>query len=382
MHQKDKITIIFNSQVTGVGMGGGDKIVLNISRHLTKNFDIFYLCCPEGKDMVDRELGRKFVSNLINNSSTRKTNFILVYLLRIFNLSFLKNKIYQNSDIIWSSSDFLPDTYIGLWGKLVSGKRWFGNLFLRARNPFIKEVNLSIRTLLYFLSQKISILLYKYFADHVFVLSEADKKYLLSCGIKKVTILSGGVDMADVDRVIVQDKKFDACFVGRFHYQKGLPDLIAVWSRLCQKNPKLILSVIGSGIPEEVAEVNMLVSKYRLEKNIILNGYLDGHEKYKVIKQSKLLLFPSSFESWGVVVAEGIACGTPVVAFALPEIKDNFHHGVVWVENGNIKKYKDTVESLLSNTNERNKVSQDALKHRYIYDWQNSANIFLSAASR
>lgn len=363
-------------------MGGGDKIVLNISKEIKSKYNIVFLCCPEGKLMVKRELGVEVEKIQINNTKVGSSNFIYSYFLRILNINYIFQKEYRNADTFWSSSDFLPDTLPGMIGKLFFRKKWYGNLFLRARNPFAGELPISARTVLYFLSQQLTILFYKYFSDGVFVLSKNDQKYLQTKGLKQINILSGGVNLSEIDDVHVSTQKYDACYVGRFHYQKGLPQLIKIWSTINRNDKKYKLAIVGWGIPEEVGVVKALIEKYRVQETVSILGYLDGVEKYKIIKESKLLLFPSTFESWGVVIAESIACGTPVIAFKIPDIYQNFPNGVVWIESGNIKKYQETIIQLLRNKKEREKVSEKSFKNRFIYDWKNSANIFLASTAK
>lgn len=354
-------------------MGGGDKIVLKISQKISEQFDTIFLCCPEGEAMVKRELGKKQHTKRINNVSVKKSGLILAYVLRFLSLGRTFRNALDSIDIVWSSSDFLPDTLPAAIAKIFFGKRWYGNLFLRARNPFLNEINLSVRTILYFFSQQISIFLFKNFCSGVFVLSKLDKKYLESRGVQNVIRISGGVDVSEADNVVVIEKKYDACYVGRFHYQKGLPELLIAWSKLCKKKRDLILAIVGWGIPEEVEKIKHLIVSLNLEDNVKLLGYLDGVKKYEVIKQSKLLCFPSSFESWGVVLAEAIVCGTPVVAFMIKDISDNFPEGVVWVESGNITKYAKIIKLLLENSGKRELISKKALKSRFIYDWSTQA---------
>lgn len=364
-------------------MGGGDKIVLNTSKRLKAKYTVEYLCCPEGQSMALRELGKTQKTELINKVEVARYGLIFGYIVRCFSIGRLLKTRFFDHDIIWSASDFLPDTIPGAMSKIFFKKRWYANLFLRARNPFKREIQVNIRTVFYFLSQQVSIMLFNLFSDGVFVLAEADRIYLHNKGIKRVFILSGGVNLREVDLVRIKGKRklYDACFVGRFHYQKGLPDLLSAWSTLSSRNHSLKLAIVGWGIDEEVDKIKELIRIKGLENNVILMGYLDGYEKYKVIKNSKLLLFPSNFESWGVVIAEALACGTPVLAYRLSDIVNNFPDGVVWVESGNIKKYTYRLNKLLVNTKEREILSRKALDTRFKYDWANSAKIFTDSVA-
>jgi len=76
--------------------------------------------------------------------------------------------------------------------------------------------------------------------------------------------------------------------------------------------------VIGWGDAHWRGLVDRLVRQHGVEANTKFLGFLDNEEKYRAVKASRVFLFPSSNESWGIVVAEALACGLPVVAFDIP----------------------------------------------------------------
>jgi len=255
-------------------------------------------------------------------------------------------------------------------------------MFLRARNPFKKEIEFTYRTFLYFASQQITIFLFKLCCDHVCVLCKDDVDYLVSKGISKdkIFITSGGVNVKEFNDVVVNEKKYDACFVGRFHPQKGLDDLIYVWKKTVdeskgkvEKNKEKKLAIIGWGDEKNTTDLKNLIKESEITNNVDLKGFMDGKEKIAAIKSSKILLFSSNFESWGVVIAEGIASGVPVVSYKLPSIFENFKHGVVWIEPFDKDSYFNEVKNLLDDECYRNVVIESAKSFIKELDWENVA---------
>jgi glycosyltransferase involved in cell wall biosynthesis len=45
---------------------------------------------------------------------------------------------------------------------------------------------------------------------------------------------------------------------------------------------------------------------------------------YLKMKASKVFVFPSLLEGWGLAVAEALACGLPVVCYDIPAIREIF----------------------------------------------------------
>ena len=69
----------------------------------------------------------------------------------------------------------------------------------------------------------------------------------------------------------VEKRKYDACFVGRFHQQKGVLVLIDIWKEVVKLKPDAKLAMIGNGPLEE--EVKNRAKEYGIGNNIDLFGF-------------------------------------------------------------------------------------------------------------
>lgn len=382
--------IIFNAQVDENSMGGGDKIVMNISRVLRdKNLcNLKYIGCPEGIGMVKKNI-KDVDFSYLNSFEVKTLSLVGAYFLRIlfsfniFSQIIKKEEVSVKSEekdtVLWSASDFLPDTFPTFLYKLFNpNTKWISSMFLRSRNPFKNEIEFTYRTFLSFISQQVTIFLFKLCCDYVCVLCKEDVDYLVSKGLPKdkIFITSGGVDVKEFNEVVVSEKKHDACFVGRFHPQKGIDDLIHVWKKIVEeskgKGIERKVAIVGWGDEKNTTDLKNLIKENGIENNVDLKGFLDGKEKIEVIKSSKILLFPSSFESWGVVIAEGIASGIPVVSYKLPSIYENFKHGVVWIKPFDKDSYFKEVERLLDDECYRDIVTESAKSFINELDWESA----------
>ncbi len=70
----------------------------------------------------------------------------------------------------------------------------------------------------------------------------------------KIVVIYGGVDighseeyLASGNGIPIEKRKYDACFVGRFHPQKGVLELIDIWKMVCKDNSYAKLAMIGIG---------------------------------------------------------------------------------------------------------------------------------------
>jgi len=99
-------------------------------------------------------------------------------------------------------------------------------------------------------------------------------------------------------------------FVGRPEERKGLPILLTAFAALVEHVPAR-LTVIGAG----EADVRRYLPDPSVEPHIEALGRVDGDELWRRLHEADLLCAPSlAGESFGMVLTEAFAAGTPVLA--------------------------------------------------------------------
>jgi glycosyltransferase involved in cell wall biosynthesis len=99
-------------------------------------------------------------------------------------------------------------------------------------------------------------------------------------------------------------------FLGRFHHKKNLNRLIQAIGR-CPDAVRL--RVAGGGEPEYEAELKALADKRGAASRIEWLGFIDAGRRTDFLSGLDLLAAPSKFECFGLVAAEALAAGTPVL---------------------------------------------------------------------
>jgi glycosyltransferase involved in cell wall biosynthesis len=102
-------------------------------------------------------------------------------------------------------------------------------------------------------------------------------------------------------------------FLGRIHPKKGCDLLINAFGYYASAYPNLDLVVAG---PDQVGWQTALVAQAGqagLSHRIHWLGMLNGDEKWGVLRSADALALPSHQENFGIVVAEAMACSTPVL---------------------------------------------------------------------
>lgn len=104
-------------------------------------------------------------------------------------------------------------------------------------------------------------------------------------------------------------------YVGRITQHKGVIEAIQALRAIRSEFPGVTLDVIGSLYDEPfIRRMQNYLADYALEDAVSLRGAVPYEELPKWYALADLFIFPSPLESFGFVVVESMACGTPVVA--------------------------------------------------------------------
>ena len=139
--------------------------------------------------------------------------------------------------------------------------------------------------------------------------------------------------------------------VGRISPTKGYEYLIKGFKKLVRFNPYLKLKIIGSADASKkkyLEYLKSLVTRFSLNYNVEFLGFRGDVEK--IIADARMLIAPSVIEeSFGRVVIEAFACGTPVIATNIGGFKEIIDNGVngILVEPANSEQISEAILKIL-----------------------------------
>lgn len=157
---------------------------------------------------------------------------------------------------------------------------------------------------------------------HATGVAEADS--IRAAGLAQpIAVIPNGVDLPDLSSLparAVLERAHPALaqrrwllFMSRLHPKKGLVELVRAWGRLASRFPQWQLLVAGPDLDGHGAEVRALVASLGLSDRVTFAGMLAGDEKASALAHADLMVLPTHAENFGIVVAEALAHGTPVM---------------------------------------------------------------------
>ena len=195
--------------------------------------------------------------------------------------------------------------------------------------------------------------------DKIIAVSKNIEREINSIVDKEVQIVTNGVDL----RVFKPNKKIkkvnQVIFVGKISTIKGIPYLIRAAKNIAAK-----VVCVGQIRRRDYYEDG-------LKNGVKFLGSLSKEELVKEYNKSKIFILPSTYEAQPLTVLEAMACGLPVVVTerAGAGIVENKRNGFV-IKSGSPKEIANSVNFLLKNSGEVNKIRENNLNDIKRYKWE------------
>lgn len=149
------------------------------------------------------------------------------------------------------------------------------------------------------------------------VYGKSNCDYLLMLGMPPSRIQTGRVclDTRLFSRALprVRPRHKLLLYVGRFSPEKNLPALIRAFAEIeqDQAQPDLVLAFAGYGAQEQ--ELRRIVDAEGVSQTVQFLGPAKQRELPSIYRNADAFVLPSLRETWGIVAAEAMACGLPVL---------------------------------------------------------------------
>ncbi|HVA99853.1 MAG TPA: glycosyltransferase family 4 protein [Acidimicrobiales bacterium] len=146
----------------------------------------------------------------------------------------------------------------------------------------------------------------------------AEKLVTMGANRERIRVVPNALDLDHLLATVAQPTSPELLFVGRLIQHKHADLAIEATRMLGERGLDVHLGIVGVG-PEE-SRLRAQVAKSNLESRVSFYSTIESQrDLWSLIRGSRVLLAPSIREGFGIVVAESLVLGTPVVCALHPE---------------------------------------------------------------
>ena len=334
--------------ITGLGMGGAEKVVLDLSKYLSDDFNVFVIGMSKRDELLD-----EFLSNKINTILLRKSNSLKDFLSIIKTL----NKFIKDNNIQIIHAHMTHSVII------VS--------ILKILNPNIKIVFTSHSLNIGSKLREQILFLLKPLRNIDIVFSKDILKYFYK---KNYIIIPNGIKIDKYNLNLEKNKIFTFIAVGRLENVKNHKILIEIANKLKNKY-NFQIQIVGEGYLR--SELENLIKEYQLENVVKLLGL--RNDIPELLNEAHCFIMPSLWEGLPISLLEAGASKLPIISTpvgSIPDILnkdnsylceiDNFKEKIIEVMN-NLEIANKKAQKLFNKIEKEYSIESVVNKHKKIY---------------
>ena len=139
-------------------------------------------------------------------------------------------------------------------------------------------------------------------------------KHMKAIGVQKILVIPNIIPAFFFESNKLGKKKEKKQFisVGSLVPSKRFDLTISAFARICEKYNDATLLIVGTGPLDQ--SLRKMVHQKQIEDQVSFLGFVPNAELPEIYKESLCFVLPAEFETFGVVYAEALACGIPVIA--------------------------------------------------------------------
>jgi len=166
-------------------------------------------------------------------------------------------------------------------------------------------------------------------AEHLHVTALMEKETIRTLGYtNELTIVPNGIDLSEIKKKKELYGTKKVIFLSRIHPKKGIELLLEAWRKTNTQGWSL--EIAGNGDANYIQNLTQSANDI---SNVYFVGAKYSEEKWDFLRSADIMVLPTHSENFGIVVAEALAVGVPVITTKGTPWEDlNINHCGWWID--------------------------------------------------
>lgn len=151
-------------------------------------------------------------------------------------------------------------------------------------------------------------------ADYIHSTADSERDNLSKLGYNsKIEVIANGIEVDKIAMKTDWKRKKKILFLSRMHVKKGIDFLIEAVGKLKEEMQGYQVIIAGEGDENYITQLKKKAEANGVSSLFNFCGGVYGDTKWELFREADLFVLPTYSENFGIVVAEALACGTPVI---------------------------------------------------------------------
>lgn len=341
--------------INNLGSGGAERMLINFFKELKKEDGYFEILLLIDNTISYKNIPPHIKITILSNSKKRISLKKAITLYR-----YIKN----NSFDVVHSHLFPSQYYLSII-----------KLFLNKKIKLVTtEHNTTNSRRKFWLLKQIDKIVYTNYDKIIFISNGVKEQFNKDYPrlTKKGIIINNGIPLLDFfpsDKI--SPKKTNIIMVARFSGQKDHNTLVKAMSLL---DNQFTLSLVGEG--EDLDKIKALTKELKLEKRVHFLGF--RNDIAKLYRNHDIFVLSSNWEGFGLVAAEAMASGLPVIASNVNGLREVVQDTGLLFEQKNEKELAKLINKIATDETLSKKLITRGLETAKKYDIKKLVNTTIS----
>lgn len=163
-------------------------------------------------------------------------------------------------------------------------------------------------------------------------------------------------------------------YIGRLEERKNVAGILETFKILKEKY-KIPHSLVLAGAPGYGYEsIKYHVSSIKYQEDIILTGFISEEEKWQLLSNADVFLFPSFYEGFGLPVLEAQSVGVPVVTSSVSSLPEVAGVGAAYCDPHDPNAIVEATYRLISDESYKNAIIEKGHENANGFSWERCAD--------